>query len=153
MPLSVSNSMTWSGSSPTVGHGGSPGPFGSPFFANALAIGLLGNVGMSILAFTRTDEREVGWFGAAQNLATVCTLLMPLMGWVIMPTLTRAYARSTAEGLGTLRRMLEALVILVAPLTVMVSAGADVIVAVALGGAFAPAATGLSILSRGFVLT
>jgi len=125
----------------------------SPFFANALAIGLLSNVGMSILAFIRTDEREVGWFGAAQNLATLCAVLMPLMGWVIMPTLSRAYARSAADGVGALRRILAALIILTVPLSVLVSAGSDVIVAVALGDAFAPAAAGLSILSLVLVLT
>ena len=125
----------------------------SPFFANALALGLLSNVGVSILAFIRTDEREVGWFGAVQTLATLCALLMPLIGWVIMPTLSRAYARSTAEGVRTLRWMLEALVLLTAPLTVLVSAGSDVIIAVALGDAFAPAAVGLSTLALVFVLT
>src|SRR5262249_3216616 len=34
----------------------------SPFFVNAVALGLLSNLGMSILAFIRTDQREVGWF-------------------------------------------------------------------------------------------
>jgi O-antigen/teichoic acid export membrane protein len=125
----------------------------TPFFVNAVALGLLGNLGMSILAFIRTDEREVGWFGAAQNLAALCALLIPLVGWVIMPMLSRAYARSEAEGLGTLRRVLEAVIIIVAPLTAIVSAGSETLVRLAFGDAFAPAVAGVSILSLVFVMT
>ncbi|HXJ81250.1 MAG TPA: oligosaccharide flippase family protein [Candidatus Methylomirabilis sp.] len=125
----------------------------TPFFVNAMALGLLSNLGMSILAFIRTDPREVGWFAAVQNLVALCSLLMPLMGWVIMPLLSRAYARSEAEGLGMLRRGLEGLIILVAPLTVAVSASSDTLVRVAFGPAFAPAAPGLSILSLVFLMT
>jgi O-antigen/teichoic acid export membrane protein len=125
----------------------------TPFFVNSLALGLLSHLGMSILAFIRTDEREVGWFAAVQNLASLCSLLVPLLGWVIMPILSRAYARSEAEGLAVLRRVLEGLVILIAPLTVVVSAGSETLVRVAFGDAFAPAAPGLSILALVFVMT
>ena len=125
----------------------------TPFFVNAVALGLLGNLGMSILAFIRTDDREVGWFGAVQNLAALCALLIPLVGWVAMPMLARAYGRSEAEGLATLRRMLEAVIIVIAPVTVMISAGSEVLVRLAFGEAYAPAAVGLSILSLVFVMT
>src|SRR5262249_15317834 len=111
------------------------------------------NLGMSILAFIRTDQREVGWFAAVQNLAVLCSLFIPLMKWVIMPLLARAYARSEGEGLRILRRTLEGLIILVAPVTVAVSAGSETLVRVAFGEAFAPAAPGLSILSLVFLMT
>lgn len=125
----------------------------TPFFVNALALGVLINLGMTILGFIQHDEREVGWFAAVQNLGALCSLLIPVIGWVIMPLLARAYARSEAEGFGMLRRALEGLVIAIAPITVLVSAGAETLVHAAFGVAFAPAATGLSILSLVFVMT
>jgi O-antigen/teichoic acid export membrane protein len=124
-----------------------------PYFVNALALGVLGNLGLSVLEFVGRDESEVGWFAADLNLSYLCMLLTPLLGWVVMPMLSRAYARSEAEGFAMLRRTLQGLVILVAPLTVLTSAGADVLVRVAFHDKFAPAATGLSILSLVFVMT
>jgi O-antigen/teichoic acid export membrane protein len=125
----------------------------APYFVNALALGALGNLGMSVLEFIRKDPREVGWFAAVQNLSALCGLLTPLLQWVIMPLMSRAYARSKDEGSYLLRRCLEGLVIPIAPLTVLVSAGSAVLVHAAFGDKFAPAATGLSILSLVFVMT
>jgi O-antigen/teichoic acid export membrane protein len=124
-----------------------------PYFVNALALGVLGNLGLSVLEFVGRDESEVGWFAADLNMSYLCMLLTPLLGWVVMPMLSRAYARSEAEGFAMLRRILQGLVIVVAPLTVLTSAGADVLVRIAFHDKFAPAATGLSILSLVFVMT
>lgn len=124
-----------------------------PYFVNGLALGAYGGLGMSALEFLRHDEREVGWFSAVQNLAGLCALLTPLMTWVLMPLLARAHARSEAEAMAALRRALEALIVVVAPMTVLMSAGADVLVHVAFGDKYAPATTGLSILSLVFVMT
>jgi len=122
-----------------------------PYFVNDLALGVLGSLGVSVLEFVGSDE-EVGWFAADQNVSYLCMLLGPLLMWVVMPMLSRAYARSEAEGLSMLRRSVEGIVIVVAPLTVLTSAGADVLVRV-FHDKYAPAATGLSILSLVFVMT
>jgi O-antigen/teichoic acid export membrane protein len=124
-----------------------------PYFVNSLALGLLSNLGMSVLEFVGRDEREVGWFAADQNLSYLCMVLTPLLSWVVMPMLSRAYARSEGEGFGMLCRALEGMIIVITPITVLVSAGSDVLVHLAFGDKFAPAATGLSILSLVFVLT
>jgi O-antigen/teichoic acid export membrane protein len=124
-----------------------------PFFVNSLALGVLGSLGMSVLEFVRVDDREVGWFAAAQNVAYLCTLLTPLMGWVIMPLLSRAYARSEDEGMVVFRRSVEGLIITIVPITVLMSAGSDVLIHFAFGDKYAPARTGLSILSLVFVMT
>jgi O-antigen/teichoic acid export membrane protein len=124
-----------------------------PFFVNSLALGVLGSLGMSVLEFVRVDEREVGWFAAAQNVAYLCTLLTPLMGWVIMPLLSRAYARSEAEGMAVFRRSVEGLIVTIVPITVLMSAGSDVLIHFAFGDKYAPARLGLSILSLVFVMT
>jgi O-antigen/teichoic acid export membrane protein len=124
-----------------------------PYFVNALALGVLSSLGMSVLEFIRVDEREVGWFAAVQNLGYLCMLLSPLLFWVVMPLLSRAQARSEEEGMAVFRRCLEGIVVAIIPLTVLISAGSDVLVRVAFGPKYEPAHTGLSILSLVFIMT
>jgi O-antigen/teichoic acid export membrane protein len=124
-----------------------------PYFINGLALGILSSLVMSVLEFIRHDPREVGWFAAVQNLASLCMLLSPLLFWVVMPLLARAQARSEEEGMMVFRRCLEALVVAIAPITVLISAGSDFLIHVAFKDKYAPAATGLSILSLVFMLT
>lgn len=124
-----------------------------PFFVNSLALGILGNLSMSVLEFVRVDEREVGWFAGAQNVAYLCVLLTPLLGWVVMPLLSRAFARSEQEGIEVLRRVVVGLLVVIVPITVLISAGSNVFIHLAFGDKFAPAHTGLSILSLVFIMT
>jgi O-antigen/teichoic acid export membrane protein len=125
----------------------------APYFVTAVALGVQTNLGTTVLEYVGRDEREEGFFVADLNLSNLCMMLAPLLMSVVMPMLSRAYARSEANGFGMLRRSLEGLVIVVAPLTVLTSAGADVLVHLAFGDKYASAATGLSILSLVFVMT
>ncbi|MFT3925212.1 MAG: hypothetical protein QM778_21930 [Myxococcales bacterium] len=123
-----------------------------PFFVNTVAI-IFGNyLALSALEFIRREEREVGWFAASQNIAGLATLLTPLLTSVVMPMLSRAQARSSDEMIKLLRRCIEGLLIVTAPGTVFISAGADVLVDLAFGAEYAPAALGLSILSLVFLM-
>ncbi len=123
-----------------------------PYFISGVAISFGANLSMTALEFIRKDEREVGWYAASQNLGSLAMLLCPLLVWVVMPMLSRAWARSPAEGLNIVRRSLEALIVIIAPATTLLSCGADVFVRLAFGEKFANAATGLSILSLVFLL-
>jgi O-antigen/teichoic acid export membrane protein len=124
-----------------------------PFFISGMAVGFGNNLAMSALEFIRRDEREVGWFAATQNLATLSMLLYPLLGWVVMPLLSRANARSPFEMMAIMRRCIEALIILIAPITIFISVGSELWIKLAFGAKYAPASTGLSILSLVFVVT
>jgi len=124
-----------------------------PYFVNGLALGILNGLGMSVLEYIRKDEREVGWFAADQNLGYLCMLLSPILFWVVMPLLSRAQARSKEEGIEVFRRCLEGIVVAIIPITVLISAGADILVRFAFRAAYLPAATGLSILSLVFIMT
>jgi len=117
-----------------------------------VAIAFGNSLALSSLEFIRQDQREVGWFSAASNLASLATLLHPLVAWVVMPMLSRAKARSDAEMTSILRRALEGLVIVVAPGTLFMSAGSDVLIGLAFGSEFAPAALGFSIQSLVFLM-
>jgi O-antigen/teichoic acid export membrane protein len=125
----------------------------APFYVNTLALSVLGSLGMSVLEFIRVDAREVGWFAAVKNLADLCGLLTPLLFWVVTPILARAFARSGQEGMDVFRRCLEGLVVTIAPITILISAGSDIWVRLAFGERYAPARLGLSILSLVFVMT
>lgn len=124
-----------------------------PYYVSSVAMNVLGNLGLSVLGFISHDEREVGWFASIQNIVILCLILMPIIQGVFMPLVSRAFGRSEREGMTIVRRGIEALIIVIMPLTVMVSAGSDLLVALAFGPKFAPAALGLSILSLVFVLT
>jgi O-antigen/teichoic acid export membrane protein len=124
-----------------------------PFFVSAVAVGWGNNLAMSALGFMRRDEREVGWFAATQNLATLAMILSPFLFWIVMPLLSRANARSQDEMMAMLRRCIEALVLVIAPITVFISVSSDVLIKLAFGEKYAPAAAGLSILSLVFAVT
>lgn len=124
-----------------------------PFFVSAVAVGWGNNLAMSALGFMRRDEREVGWFAATQNLATLAMILSPFLFWIVMPLLSRANARSEGEMMAMLRRCIEALVLVIAPITVFISVSSDVLIKLAFGEKYAPAAAGLSILSLVFAVT
>jgi O-antigen/teichoic acid export membrane protein len=124
-----------------------------PYFINSMAVGLNNNLGVSALEFIRTDEREVGWFAASMNLGALAMLLHPLIAWVVMPMLSRAHTRSGEEMIFILRRSIEGLIVLIAPVTTLISAGSAIFLRAAFGEKYLPAATGLSILSLMFVMT
>ena len=124
-----------------------------PFFVSGVAVVFVSNLAMTVIEFAVRDEREVGWFAAIQNLASLAMLLTPVIAWVIVPLLSRAKARSPEEMMVILRRCIEALIVLIAPITVAISIGSDFLVRVAFGQKYAPAATGLAVLSLVFILT
>jgi O-antigen/teichoic acid export membrane protein len=124
-----------------------------PYFVNMVAVGFGNSLAISSLEYIRLDEREVGWFAACQNIASLAMLLHPLLVWVVMPMLSRAQARSQQEASVVLRRALEGLVVVIGPATVFISSGADIFVRLAFGVKFAPATLGLSILSLVFIMT
>lgn len=124
-----------------------------PFFVNSVAVTFGNYLALSALEFIRHDEREVGWFSASQNVAGLAMLLHPILGALLMPMLSRAQARSNEEMISILRRAIEGLLILVAPGTVFISAGADILIGLAFGEQYAPASLGLSILSLVFLMT
>lgn len=123
-----------------------------PYFVGSVAGAFGTPLAMSTLEFIRKDEREVGWFAAAQNIGSLAMLLHPLLVWVVMPMLSRVRARSENEMMFVVRRIIEALLILVAPVTTLITAGSPLFMHTAFGDRYLPAATGLSILSLVFLM-
>lgn len=123
-----------------------------PFYANGIALSIYAKIDVSIMAFMANDH-EVGLYGAAANFSSLAMLVAPLIGWVLMPLLSRAAARSPEELTEMLRRSLEGVLSLAIPVSLFMGVGADVWIRVAFGARFAASAPALAILSPMFILT
>lgn len=124
-----------------------------PFLVNNVAVTFGNSLAITALEYIKRDDREVGWFAASQNLGSLAMLLYPLLVWVVMPMLSRANARSMEESTMILRRAIEGLLVVIAPITTFISAGADIFIRLAFGVKYLPATLGLSILSLVFVMS
>jgi O-antigen/teichoic acid export membrane protein len=124
----------------------------TPFYVLAVARAVYCRVDVSLISFL-TGDIEVGWYGAASNIAALALLITPLLGWVLLPMSSRAHARSEEELNRLLRRSVELVVAVVAPVSLLISLGADVVVATAFGDGFGPAVLSLRIVAPMFVLT
>lgn len=123
-----------------------------PFFLSDVARTAFGRVDVSVLSFL-TSDLEVGWYSAASNLAGLTMLITPLIGWVLLPLMSRAAARSEEELVTLARRSMELILAASIPITLIMWLGADVIVGTVFGAEFMPATRSLRILAPMFVLT
>lgn len=122
------------------------------FYAHTLALALGWRLDVTMLGYLARD-RDVGWYGASQSLASITLLMTPLMGSVLAPLLRRAYNRSQAEMLAVMRRVLEGLLLVTTPVALFLALGAGLWIRIAFGAAYAPAAGSLRTLAPLFVLT
>ncbi len=123
-----------------------------PFYLNSVANTVYAKVDVSMLAVLANDT-EVGWYGASSNLSSLALLVAPLIGWVLLPLLSRAAARSTEELYATLRRAILTILPLVMPISLLMGVGADVWVSGLFGHSFVPATLSLRLLAPVFILT
>jgi O-antigen/teichoic acid export membrane protein len=123
-----------------------------PYFLQTFASTAYGKLDISLLEFM-TSTQEVGFYGAASALSMLTLLITPLIGWVLMPMLARAAARSRAEFFEQIRRSLELILTVAIPASMMINLGAEFWIHLVFGEAFMPAALALRIQATMFVLT
>jgi O-antigen/teichoic acid export membrane protein len=123
-----------------------------PFFVTTLATTLFTRIDDTLIGFLAND-REVGWFGLASNLAQLALLMAPLMGSVLLPLFSRVAARSKAELTQVMRRALEVILMIAVPASLALGIGADVWVGIIGGPQYAPAILALRILCPVFIVT
>lgn len=123
-----------------------------PFFVNTISYTLGNKIDITLLGMLAPDS-EVGYYSAAQNIASLAMLLAPLEGWVITPLLTRAVKRDEAEFYTIARRAIEGILVVAVPATMLISLGADFWIRVAVGAKYAPSAPSLAQLAPSFVFT
>jgi len=124
-----------------------------PFYLNAVAFVAYGRLDVTMLEFITSNPQELGWYGAASNLATLTLLIVPVIGWVLMPFYARALHRSREEMEVALARSVELILAVAIPGSLLIVLGADLWIRIMFGPAFAPAAVPLRIMSPLFVLT
>lgn len=123
-----------------------------PFFANSIALELGFRIDVAILEFM-APGKEVGWYSAANSFAGLTLLLSPALGWVVMPLLARAHARSEEEVYRIIRGSLRGVLLLSIPTALAIALAADLCVKLAFGDAFMPAAHAVRVLAPMFVAT
>jgi O-antigen/teichoic acid export membrane protein len=123
-----------------------------PFFVNTISY-TMGNKLDIILLRELSTKEEVGYYGAAQNIASLALLLAPLEGWVITPLLTRAIRRNEEEFFAILRRAIEGVLVIAIPATMLISFGAKLWMRLATGKQYLPGAASLAQLAPSFVFT
>jgi O-antigen/teichoic acid export membrane protein len=117
-----------------------------PFFVSGLATTIYDKIGVNLLEFM-TNRNEVGWYGAANGLAGLVLLLVPLLSWIVVPLFARSVAQSEDELFRIVRRALEFVLLVTMPVAMILMVGADFWVTLLFGRAFAPAALALRVLA------
>jgi O-antigen/teichoic acid export membrane protein len=123
-----------------------------PYYLNFFATTAYGKLDVTLLTLAGSSL-EVGWYAAASAIASFSLLAAPLIGWVLMPTLARAAARSREELLARLHRSTELILIVAIPAALFINLASDLGVRLLFGDAFAPAGLALRILAPTFVVT
>ena len=121
-----------------------------PFFITGAALAANGRLDVMILGM-KANHQEVGWYGAAWNIAGLTFFLNPVFGWVLMPLMSRAATRSRDELTRLARRALEGTLAITVPLMMLIVLGAPMWVGL-MGGEFAQSAMPLRLQSPLFVL-
>jgi O-antigen/teichoic acid export membrane protein len=124
-----------------------------PYYLGGIAIALGGPLNFLALELIKSDERELGWYGATLSLAALAMIFSPLLEWILLPTLARARARSAERVDTILAYALEALLLASIPLALIGALGASVLVPLALGPAYAPSTTAFAVLAIMCVFT
>lgn len=124
----------------------------APFYMNGVALVVVSRFDVNVLKVA-TEDAEVGLYSAASELAQITLVMTPMMTGVVMPLFARTLSRGADEFYAIVRRTVEIVLVLAAPVSLVISLGADVWVRLVLGEQYAAAAWALSILAPTFLLT
>jgi O-antigen/teichoic acid export membrane protein len=121
-----------------------------PFFITGAALAANGRLDVMILGM-KASHQEVGWYGAAWNIAGLTFFLNPVFGWVLMPLMSRAAERSREELTWLARRALEGTLAVTVPMMMLIVLGAPLWVGL-MGDQFTQSIMPLRLQSPLFIL-
>jgi len=124
----------------------------TPYFANQAAL-YLNRLDVPILAYVTGDDRAVGWYGAAMSFSQLVFLVAPVMGSVLLPLMSRAWARSESDLWTVVHKCAGGIIALATPIALIVMLGADIWIRLAFGESFGPAVLSLRVFALQAVLT
>ena len=131
-----------------------------PFWVNAIAlagtgradVAVVGTLAAGVLGSHAAADREVGWYTVVLGIGSMLMVMTPVMGWVLMPMLSRALQRGQDEAGKIIRRAFEAVIVLGTPLSVAAFVAADELIAI-YKPEYGPSALVLKIMACTYVLT
>jgi len=132
----------------------------TPFWVNNIAlvgtgradVALVGTMSASILGSHAAADREIGWYTLVLGIGGMLMVVSPVIGWVLLPLLSRALQRGEEEAAAIIRRAVEVCIVLGAPLTVGAFVSAEELIAL-YKPEYAPSALVLKIMACTFAIT
>lgn len=118
----------------------------TPYFVNLLCHSVYERVGVNMVSVFAGD-REVGWYGAAVNLASMTMLFMPVVSLVLMPMGMRLSTQGADVMNEAMRGALRIVFVVCSLGSVLFFVHADEIVLLLFGAEYAPAAVSLRVLA------
>lgn len=122
-----------------------------PFYLNTVAHTAYNKLDVPLLN-SIAGPLEQSYYSAATTIAGMTLMLAPMIGWVMMPLLARARARSRDEFQSVLRRSLELVLVVSVPISLAIGLGADLWMSI-LSAAYAPGTISLKIFAPLFLVT
>ncbi len=123
-----------------------------PFYVNAVALVIVNRFDVNVLK-VRSDDKEIGLYSAAAELAQMTFVLVPMLSGVVMPLFARMQERGPEAYREIVRRTLELTLVLAFPPSLAIAVGSDIWVNLVLGDQYSASAWALSILAPTFLLT
>lgn len=131
-----------------------------PFWVNAIAlagagradVAVVGTLAAGVLGSHAAADREVGWYTVVLGIGSMLMVMTPVLGWVLMPLLSRALQRSQEEAGKIIRRAFEVCIVIGTPLSVGAFVAADELIAI-YKPEYGPSALVLKIMAWTYVLT
>lgn len=122
------------------------------YFVNYLAHRVYERFDVHMLTVIASDK-EVGWYGAAANLATAGLMFLPVVNAVVIPMGARIASESKGEMSSVMRAAVRLVIVGGALPTLLLILHAQDVVTFLFGDAFAPAARGVQVLAGLLPLT
>ena len=117
-----------------------------PYCLNYVALGIYSKIGVTVLS-ALTNDKEVGWFGAATNITFIIFLFIPILRSILMPMGARLAKESTDMVNKTLLATTRIMLMVTVPIAVMLSLNASFIIEKIYTDSFLPASASLRIIS------
>jgi O-antigen/teichoic acid export membrane protein len=111
-----------------------------PYWINSVAIAIYSRIGVSILSGMENDQ-EVGWYGAAQNIAVIVFLFLPVLRSIVMPMGSRLAKESPEMAAKTMAAAARLMMMFSIPLAVLLGLNASDVIRILYTENYLPSAS------------
>lgn len=124
--------------------------FAIPIIILSVSLTLIGTLDLLMVKSILKDNALTGFYSAAERISKVPYFLLGALGVVLLPAISRSIQTDTKQNTKNLiNRSLKILIMILAPLTLLISFSAQKIVTILYSGKYAQAGLPLSILIFG----